>query len=147
MAKLIANAVVQAIYRKKHHTPTASGSRTALDTPKPADGDSRKIGGRDMPLNEYLEVKRYFELFKDSLEASEPDFILKANETTGLVILYHRYTKRYQWEFSASAMKNYYCEFRLCRDMNAFMERITSQGGVFNYFGSGHKTPDALRKK
>ena len=134
------------ILGKKKHRESASGSATGVDTPVAAgEGGMVEVGGgRQLPLVQFEDARRYFELFQEALSAKyrHREYSLMYNKITGMCSVLGRANSVFQFNYEPAVIKNHYCTFRLGGDdMGKYLSEAQSHYGVQNHTERGLITP------
>jgi hypothetical protein len=130
--------------RKKTHLVSASGSTTGIDTPTQVNG-MIPVGDRNVPVAQFNEAKRYFDLFAEALADKYPDggYKIMYNSTTGMcTMLGRKASDQYRFQFDETEVKNHYCSFRLLdNNFDNYLQTARPETGTQDYTGMRLITP------
>ena len=132
---------------KGKHRTNVSGSATGVDTPQP-EGGMVSVGERLVPIDEFNDAKRYFELFHEATSLKYPHgaYSLMYNPKSGKCNVLDCKSVVFRFDYDPTCIKNHYCSFRLFGDdMNKFLDQARSHHGVQNHTAMGLITPPSSR--
>ena len=123
---------------KKSHRVSASGVATGVNSPPPSNQSPSvmMVGTTEIPIDAYIEAKRYFDLFSAAINTAYPHGgnEIGIHEPSAQCVVKYRRSQVFKFPFHPAIIKNHYVTFRLLGDnMESYLAQIRIQNGVSNY--------------